>query len=159
MINLPCPCDPLSRNTLPQPPFIRHFQRKGSTGPWPSRFRVLFLFPNLFFLSLEHFFCSLTDKMIDLSRLTASTPIPLLGEHLPILVISTISCFVLWNLSYRYSRIWLGSKWDDFDGRTKRGWASHTVCKSKLLQCHRLLIATLPLSYTVELRTYHWCQQ
>lgn len=68
------------------------------------------------------------SAMVDLSNLTASTPLPFLGPHLPTFLLSIAGSFLLRELSHRYSYIWLGSKWDGFDAKTKRGWASHTVC-------------------------------
>lgn len=70
--------------------------------------------------------------MVDLAKLTGSSPLPLLGPHLPTLVLSTLSFFAIQHLSYRFAPLFLGNKWDGFDKRTRKGWASHVVCKSGL---------------------------
>lgn len=67
--------------------------------------------------------------MDSLTRWTEASPLPLLGPHLPTLILSTISFFSIQYVSHRLSPIWLGSKWDSFDKRTRKGWASHVVCK------------------------------
>ena len=67
---------------------------------------------------------------MSLTSLTTAAGLPLLGPHLPTLVISTASFFAIQHVSHRLAPIWLGNKWDEFDKRTKKGWASHVVCKS-----------------------------
>lgn len=68
--------------------------------------------------------------MLDLAKLTATSALPLLGPHLPTLVISTLACFTIQYLSHVITPRILGSKWDDFDKKTRKGWASHCVCMS-----------------------------
>jgi len=72
--------------------------------------------------------------MLDLARMTADSPLPLLGPHLPTLVISTLACFAIQNLSHIITPRILGKKWETFDKKTKKGWASHCVCTSPILQ-------------------------
>ena len=74
--------------------------------------------------------------MLDLARLTADSPLPLLGPHLPTLVISTLACFAIQNLSHIITPRILGRKWETFDKKTRRGWASHCVCTSHM-SCRR----------------------
>ena len=65
---------------------------------------------------------------MDLDSLTMNTPLPLLGPHLPTLVVSTVAFFLIRSLTAIYGPVYLGKKWEAFDGRTKKGMASHVVC-------------------------------
>ncbi|GFZ47742.1 hypothetical protein JCM24511_05489 [Saitozyma sp. JCM 24511] len=77
--------------------------------------------------------------MLDLAGLTADTPLPLLGPHLPTLVLSAAGFYAVQWGSHRLGRRWVG-RWDGFDTRTKKGWASHVVSMT-----HALLIIPLAL--------------
>jgi hypothetical protein len=68
------------------------------------------------------------DLDLDLSALTTDTPLPLLGPHLPTLVLSAAGFYAVQSLSHRVGRRLVG-RWDGFDTRTKKGWASHVVCE------------------------------
>lgn len=72
--------------------------------------------------------------MFILARLIADSPLPLLGPHLPTLVISTLACFTIQNLSHIITPRILGKKWEVFDKKTKKGWASHCVCTFPILR-------------------------
>ena len=76
---------------------------------------------------------------MDLSNLTADTPLPLLGPHLPTLILATASFYAIQWGSHRYSPRWMSRTWDDMDERTRHNWASHVVCERLILspaQCH-----------------------
>jgi len=65
-----------------------------------------------------------------LADLTSSSPLPHLGPHLPVLVISTVTCYTIQHLAHIVTPQLLGKKWEGFDAKTRQGWASHCVCKS-----------------------------
>ena len=65
-----------------------------------------------------------------LSDLTSSSPLPHLGPHLPVLVISTVTCYAIQHGAHIITPMVLGGKWAGFDAKTKQGWASHCVCTS-----------------------------
>ncbi|WWD21502.1 hypothetical protein CI109_105988 [Kwoniella shandongensis] len=66
-------------------------------------------------------------------------PLPLLGPHLPTLLLSTAGWYCVQYLSHRLSPRWI-SKYGEFDERTRRGWATHVVS-----MVHALIVIPLAI--------------
>ncbi|OCF32604.1 hypothetical protein I317_00373 [Kwoniella heveanensis CBS 569] len=71
--------------------------------------------------------------------MTLSNPLPLLGPHLPIFILSTIFFYAIQLASHRLSPK-LVSKYAEFDKRTRIGWATHVVS-----MVHAILV--IPLAF------------